>query len=105
MPASLRSYGENRRSDPEPRDGDDPALRQNRRRHGRRAVGDGGDLRGQLLGAPTHFHPKQAEHFEILEGTMRARIDGQDRELRAGDTLDIEAGVPHSMWNPGPERA
>jgi uncharacterized cupin superfamily protein len=36
---------------------------------------------------------------------MRARIDGEERELRAGDTLDVEAGVPHSMWNPGPERA
>jgi mannose-6-phosphate isomerase-like protein (cupin superfamily) len=54
---------------------------------------------------PTHFHPKQVEHFEILEGRMQARIDGEVRELGAGDTLDIEAGVPHSMWNPGPERA
>jgi len=54
---------------------------------------------------PEHFHPKQREHFEILEGVMQARIDGEARELRAGDTLDIEPGVPHSMWNEGPERA
>ncbi len=52
-----------------------------------------------------HFHPRQREHFEILEGTLRARIEGTERELRAGDSLDIEAGVPHAMWNEGPERA
>jgi quercetin dioxygenase-like cupin family protein len=52
-----------------------------------------------------HFHPRQNEHFEVLEGTLHARIDGAERELRAGDTLDVEAGVVHAMWNQGPERA
>jgi mannose-6-phosphate isomerase-like protein (cupin superfamily) len=52
-----------------------------------------------------HFHPNQVEHFEILEGVMKARIDGEERELRAGDTLDIDSGVVHAMWNPGPEVA
>ena len=54
---------------------------------------------------PEHFHPHQAERFEILEGTVGARIDGEERELHAGETLEIEAGVPHTMWNPGPGRA
>jgi mannose-6-phosphate isomerase-like protein (cupin superfamily) len=81
-----------------------------------RLVKTGADTEGELLEMeatyepsssepPTHFHPKQEEHFEILEGTMRARMNGVERELRAGDTLDIEAGAPHSMWNPGPDRA
>ena len=52
-----------------------------------------------------HFHPSQREHFEILEGTMHARIDGAERELRAGDELDVEAGIVHAMWNEGPEPA
>ena len=52
-----------------------------------------------------HFHPSQREHFEILEGSMHVRIDGDERELRAGDTLDIEAGTVHAMWNEGPEPA
>ena len=52
-----------------------------------------------------HFHPSQREHFEILEGTMHARIDGAERELRAGDELDVEAGTVHAMWNEGPEPA
>ena len=46
-----------------------------------------------------HFHPSQNEHFEILEGTLEAEIDGERRRLRAGDTLDIPAGMRHSMWN------
>jgi quercetin dioxygenase-like cupin family protein len=54
---------------------------------------------------PEHFHPRQQEHFEILEGTMQARIGGDDRQLRTGDTLEVEAGVPHNMWNEGPDRA
>jgi mannose-6-phosphate isomerase-like protein (cupin superfamily) len=52
-----------------------------------------------------HFHPKQVEHFEILEGTLHARIDGAERELRAGDELEIAPGVVHAMWNEGPELA
>ena len=54
---------------------------------------------------PEHFHPRQSERFEILEGTVSARIDGEERKLRAGETLEIEAGVPHTMWNQGPGRA
>ncbi len=53
-----------------------------------------------------HFHSSQDEHFEILEGTMKARIgDEPVRELNAGDSLDIGAGTVHAMWNDGPERA
>ena len=52
-----------------------------------------------------HFHPSQHEHFEIREGTMHARIDGNQVELRAGDELDIEPGTVHAMWNEGPEQA
>ena len=54
---------------------------------------------------PEHFHPNQVERFEILEGTMHARIGGEERELHAGDTIEIEARVPHTMWNEGPGQA
>jgi quercetin dioxygenase-like cupin family protein len=56
---------------------------------------------------PEHFHPRQAERFTVLAGTLRVRLDGSVRELRAGDTLRIPAGVRHSMWNPtaGPATA
>jgi cupin domain len=52
-----------------------------------------------------HFHPRQREHFEILDGVLHARIGDSERELHAGDTVDIEHGVPHAMWNEGPDTA
>jgi mannose-6-phosphate isomerase-like protein (cupin superfamily) len=49
---------------------------------------------------PSHFHPFQDEHFEILEGTLFARVNGAERELGPGDALDIPRGAKHQMWNP-----
>ena len=49
-----------------------------------------------------HLHPAQDEHFEILEGTMEARVGGGERSaLAAGDQLDIPARTMHAMWNAG----
>jgi mannose-6-phosphate isomerase-like protein (cupin superfamily) len=52
---------------------------------------------------PKHYHPSQAEHFEVLEGRLRTRVDDVDRDLGPGETLDVPAGVVHQMWNPGSE--
>ena len=54
---------------------------------------------------PRHYHPSQDEHFEVLEGTLEARIGGEPRTLGAGDSFDVPAGTPHAMWNPGPGEA
>jgi mannose-6-phosphate isomerase-like protein (cupin superfamily) len=54
---------------------------------------------------PAHFHPSQDEHFEILEGTLQAKVAGEERELGPGDTLDIHRGTSHQMWNPGEQEA
>jgi mannose-6-phosphate isomerase-like protein (cupin superfamily) len=51
---------------------------------------------------PEHHHPRQEEHFEVLEGELRARVGGAERTVRSGESLDVPAGTPHSMWNPGP---
>jgi quercetin dioxygenase-like cupin family protein len=48
---------------------------------------------------PKHFHPAQDERIEVLEGTLKTRVDGEERELRAGDVLDIPRGAVHQMWN------
>lgn len=45
-----------------------------------------------------HYHPQQEERFQVLEGSLRVRIDGKERELVAGDLLTIPAGQPHAMW-------
>jgi hypothetical protein len=54
---------------------------------------------------PAHLHPAQAEHFEVLEGVISARVDGDERTLAPGETLDIPAGTVHQMWNGGPDAA
>jgi len=54
---------------------------------------------------PAHLHPSQAEHFEVLEGSVMTRVEGDERTLAAGDTLDIPAGAVHQMWNPGSDSA
>jgi mannose-6-phosphate isomerase-like protein (cupin superfamily) len=48
---------------------------------------------------PPHFHPSQDERFEIVEGTLTARVDGEERDLGPGDALDIPRGAKHQMWN------
>ena len=50
---------------------------------------------------PAHFHPRQDEHFEILEGELTVKLGGETRVLRAGDQLDIPRGTVHSMWPSG----
>jgi mannose-6-phosphate isomerase-like protein (cupin superfamily) len=68
------------------------------------AVWDPSDGEHQPL---AHRHPNQDEHFVVHEGELTARIDGVERVLRAGDTLDVPAGTSHAMWSTadGPTRA
>jgi quercetin dioxygenase-like cupin family protein len=53
---------------------------------------------------PEHFHPQQDEHFEVLEGAVKAVVDGEDRRYTAGEAFDIPALVPHQMAGDGPAR-
>jgi mannose-6-phosphate isomerase-like protein (cupin superfamily) len=53
---------------------------------------------------PLHLHPSQAEHFEILEGSMRTIVDGEERVYEAGESLDVPAGTPHQMGAQEPTR-
>jgi quercetin dioxygenase-like cupin family protein len=54
---------------------------------------------------PSHFHPAQDERFEVLEGSIHFKVDGTERTLAAGETIDIPRGVPHQIWNPDPAPA
>jgi quercetin dioxygenase-like cupin family protein len=51
---------------------------------------------------PEHIHPRQQEQFTIVEGEARFTLNGQERVARAGQTVVIPAGVPHSVQNRGP---
>jgi quercetin dioxygenase-like cupin family protein len=54
---------------------------------------------------PKHFHPSQDEHFEVLSGAIRTRVDGVERDLAQGERIDIPRGSVHQMWNPSGEPA
>ena len=55
---------------------------------------------------PKHFHPAQDEHFEVLAGSIQVRVEGEERPLAAGETIEIPRGAVHQIWNPsgGPAR-
>jgi hypothetical protein len=53
---------------------------------------------------PQHLHPKQAEHFEVLEGSMRTVIDGKERVYEVGESFEVPPGTPHQMGAEGPTR-
>jgi quercetin dioxygenase-like cupin family protein len=48
---------------------------------------------------PKHFHPAQDERFEVLDGTLWARVDGAEHRLSPGDVLEVPRGAVHQMWN------
>lgn len=50
---------------------------------------------------PKHLHPAQDERFRVLEGALRVRVDGVERELGSGEDIEIPRGAVHQMWNPG----
>jgi quercetin dioxygenase-like cupin family protein len=53
---------------------------------------------------PMHLHPSQAEHFEILEGSMRTKIGSEERVYEAGEVFEVPEGTPHQMAAQGPTR-
>jgi len=48
---------------------------------------------------PAHYHPIQEEDFEVLEGELTVKINGQVKTLKPGDHLHIAPNVVHAMWN------
>lgn len=50
-----------------------------------------------------HFHPRAEEIYYITHGTGRLRIEGEEREVRAGDAIAIPPGRRHKLWNTGRE--
>lgn len=50
---------------------------------------------------PYHGHPKQAERFTVLEGTLRFHVEGIDRDVSACNAIDIPKGRFHWVRNLG----
>ena len=49
---------------------------------------------------PEHVHPRQEERHEVLAGTLRACVGGQERDYKAGQRVVGPPGVPHAWSNP-----
>jgi hypothetical protein len=59
---------------------------------------------GEMGMPPEHLHPKQAERFEVLEGSMRAIVGGEERVYETGESFEVPAGTAHQMAAEGPAR-
>ena len=53
---------------------------------------------------PNHLHPSQTERFEVLEGSLRAIVDGEERVYALGERFEVPAGTPHQMAAEEPTR-
>ena len=52
---------------------------------------------------PEHFHPRQEERHEVLSGTLRGRVGGQEHDYAEGERVVGPAGVPHAWRNSSSE--
>jgi mannose-6-phosphate isomerase-like protein (cupin superfamily) len=50
-----------------------------------------------------HYHPIAEELYFFQGGRGRLRIDGEERDVRAGDCVLIAPGAVHKLFNTGDE--
>jgi mannose-6-phosphate isomerase-like protein (cupin superfamily) len=50
-----------------------------------------------------HFHPLAEEIYYITHGAGKIRIEGELRDVKAGDAIAIPRGQKHKLWNAGDE--
>ncbi len=49
---------------------------------------------------PEHVHPQQEERHEVVSGTLRGRVGGQEEDYGVGQRVIGPPGVPHAWSNP-----
>ena len=54
--------------------------------------------------AAAHVHPTQTEAFQVVDGTLGAKVDGEEYAATAGDVLVVAPGQAHKWWNAGDSR-
>ena len=54
---------------------------------------------------PEHVHPFQESGAEVISGSLRFRVGGEEISLEAGESITIPANTPHFFWNDGDEEA
>jgi mannose-6-phosphate isomerase-like protein (cupin superfamily) len=60
---------------------------------GRLRVAPGGS------GPPLPVHPNPSERFEVEAGEFTVHLDGEKRELSAGEAVVVPEGTPHGFEN------
>jgi mannose-6-phosphate isomerase-like protein (cupin superfamily)/uncharacterized protein YndB with AHSA1/START domain len=71
------------------------------------SVFDEGDLAFDVIGRPRgllthrHVHIGQVERYAVIAGEMRVELDGRSCLLRAGDRMEVPAGVAHRQLPAG----
>lgn len=48
-------------------------------------------------------HASRAEHWTIVQGSAGITLDGVERTLGTGESVDIPVGAAHRISNPGDE--
>src|SRR6266481_9720019 len=62
----------------------------------------GGAMDPPRLIAPRHVHFSDDEAWYVLEGTLRIQVGDREMEARAGSSVLVPRGTPHTYWNPEP---
>jgi mannose-6-phosphate isomerase-like protein (cupin superfamily) len=58
-----------------------------------------GTMRAHSAGPPIHVHPHQEETYLVTSGTADVFLDGRWHHLRAGESLTVPKGAPHTIKN------
>ena len=53
--------------------------------------------------AAAHLHPYQTERFEVLQGRLGLRFNGEKLVATPGDVAIVTPGTVHRFWNGGDE--
>ena len=58
-----------------------------------------GTMRAHSGGPPIHVHPQQEETYRVVSGTADVFLDGRWHQVRAGESLAVQRGAPHTIKN------
>jgi mannose-6-phosphate isomerase-like protein (cupin superfamily)/uncharacterized protein YndB with AHSA1/START domain len=61
------------------------------------------EVHGRPRGFPAqaHLHPRQTERHEVVAGTLLVKMNGENRVLGPGESLEIPPGTPHRHYAAG----
>jgi mannose-6-phosphate isomerase-like protein (cupin superfamily) len=56
-------------------------------------------IRRAFDGPPLHIHPHAEESYAVQSGTLEVCVGGEWRQLKAGESVTVPAGTPHTVRN------